>query len=57
MPIRATHGSDFIVIVPNFIGEMQIFSLAGKNHFWGSQFLLAYSLVDEDKRYQWNVSY
>lgn len=57
MAIRGTHGSDFIVISPNFIGEMQIFSLAGKNHFWGSQFLLAYSLVDEDKRYQWNVSY
>lgn len=57
MPVRVTHGSDFIVIAPNFIGEMQIFSLAGKNHFWASQFLLAYSLVDEDKRYQWNVSY
>lgn len=57
MPIRVTKDSDFILIAPTFIGEMQIFSLAGKNHFWGSQFLLAYSLVDEDKRYQWNVSY
>lgn len=57
IPVRVNHGSDFILIAPNFIGEMQIFSLAGKNHFWGSQFLLAYSLVDEDKRYQWNISY
>lgn len=56
-PIRAVQETDFIAISPSFIGEMQIFSLAGKNHFWGSQFLLAYSLVDEDRRYHWNITY
>lgn len=57
MPVMATHETDNITISPSFVGEMQIFSLAGKNHFWGSQFLLAYSLVDEDKRYHWNITY
>lgn len=56
-PIRAIQEIDTIIISPNFVGEMQIFSLAGKNHFWGSQFLVAYSLVDEDKRYHWNITY
>lgn len=55
--IRVIQEMDTIVISPSFIGEMQIFSLAGKNHFWGSQFLVAYSLVDEDKRYHWNITY
>lgn len=56
-PIRAIQEMDTITISPNFIGEMQIFSLAGKNYFWGSQFLIAYSLVDEDKCYHWDISY
>lgn len=55
--ISAIQEIDTIIISPSFVGEMQIFSLAGKNHFWGSQFLVAYSLVDEDKRYHWNITY
>lgn len=57
MPITAIQGADSMTISSQFFGEMQIFSLAGKNHFWGSQFLVAYSVVDEDKRYHWNITY
>ncbi|GAB4191508.1 MAG: hypothetical protein Tsb0015_13450 [Simkaniaceae bacterium] len=55
--IKIISSNEFFYIEPSFSGEMQIFPLAGKNHFWGSNFLIAYSVIDEDKKYSWFLSY
>ncbi len=47
---------DFLSLEADFNGEMEIFPLAGKNHFWGANFLIAFSVIDEDYKYSWSLT-
>lgn len=39
----------------SFEGVMQVIPLAGGNNFWGSDFLIAYSLNSNQRHYQWHI--
>ena len=45
-----------IEITPYFNGEMKLIPLAGKNHFWSADFLLAFSLKKNLYPYRWTVN-
>ncbi len=41
----------------SFQGILQVVPLAGENHFWGADFLVAYLLDPKQAAYQWRVSF
>lgn len=44
-------------ISPNFTnGEMEVIPLAGNENFWGSDFLIGYSVEDKELKHQWTIS-
>jgi len=47
--------ADEIKISPQFEGEMAVIPLAGSDHFWSADFLLAFPLTEKMSAYQWNI--
>lgn len=45
-----------IEITPHFNGEMELIPLAGKDHFWSADFLLAFSLNKKLYSYSWTIN-
>ncbi|MEM7175417.1 MAG: hypothetical protein AAF443_05795 [Chlamydiota bacterium] len=56
-PIRAVTGDHELKIVPHkSAAEMQVIPLSGKNHFWATSFLIAFSAQTEPHRLAWTIS-
>lgn len=53
-PIQFNDGS--LEIKPEYNGEMQIIPLAGKDYFWGANFLIAFATEEENQTYTWSIS-
>ncbi|QVL57209.1 MAG: hypothetical protein KFB93_07455 [Simkaniaceae bacterium] len=49
-------GEEKVEITPHFDGEMKLIPLAGKDHFWSADFLLAFSLKKKLYPYHWTVN-
>lgn len=52
LPIQIVTGDEKIFIEPEVAEEMQIIPLAGGVHFFGAQFLIAYSCEEDSLRFQ-----
>ncbi len=48
-------GRETLEIISHFESEMKVIPLAGKDHFWSADFLLAFSLKKKLYPYQWTV--
>lgn len=49
-------GKETIEIIPHFESEMKLIPLAGKDHFWSADFLLAFSLKKKLYPYRWTIN-
>ena len=50
-----SRGTEVVTITPNFEGEMEVIPLAGGDHFWSADFLLAFPLMEKMSAYRWNI--
>ncbi len=48
-------GGNTLTIYPTFEGEMEVIPLAGKNHFWGGDFLLAFPITQKQQKISWEI--
>ncbi|MCB1106645.1 MAG: hypothetical protein KDK76_00945 [Chlamydiia bacterium] len=48
-------GEEKMIIDPHFNGEMEVIPLAGREHFWSADFLLAFPMREKMCPYSWNV--
>lgn len=48
-------GNSSLTIHPSYEGKMEVIPLAGKNHFWGADFLLAFPISPDQKRFSWEI--
>lgn len=39
----------------SFKGTMQVIPLAGRDNFWGADFLIAYLMTSDQRHYQWHI--
>jgi hypothetical protein len=53
--ILLSRGEETVTIAPDFEGEMEVIPLAGGDHFWSADFLIAFPLMEKMSPYRWHI--
>lgn len=48
-------GGEKVTLSPHFDGEMEVIPLAGKDHFWSADFLVAFPMKKKLKPFSWDI--